>query len=80
MLFRRGAVKAPGLVISDRKDFTDSSRRQRQSPGHFCVGPTAPPRLRAFPWSGSRRSAPLLVRCRGAAWGSLTPQTTRLAP
>lgn len=30
MLFRRGAVKAPGLVISDRKDFTGSSRQQRQ--------------------------------------------------
>lgn len=33
MLFARGVVKAPGLVISDRKDFTDSGRQQRQSPG-----------------------------------------------
>lgn len=33
MLFGRGVVKAPELVISDRRDFTDSGRRQRQNPG-----------------------------------------------
>lgn len=47
MLFRRGVVKAPGLLISDREDFTDSSRRQRQSTGQFCIGPVAPPRPHA---------------------------------
>lgn len=44
MLFRKGVGKASGLVISDKKDFTDSSRQQRQSSGHFCVGLMAPPR------------------------------------
>ena len=60
MLSRRGVAKASGLVLSDRKGFTGSSRRQRQSPGRLCVGLMAPPR--------PRPGMPLLERL-----GSLCP-------
>lgn len=72
MLFGRGVVKAPGLVISDRKDFTDSSRWQRvpAMPDCSSKAPCWMPALEQLLWSSLESEVPLPVTHHRVASGS----------